>query len=302
MLSYLKAYGVISAMKNNRKRQRKSVATSNTGNAPPKIIKTHSREHLIYLRKQQRHKSNILMLQVGLFFAFIFLWEISARYGIIDAFITSSPSRILKTIVNLIKAKTIWIHISTTLLETVIGFVLSTIIGTAIALLLWYFNSVRKVLDPYIVVINSLPKIALGPIILIWFGSGIQAIIVMTILISVVITIIAMLSAFLQCDQGKILLMNSMGASKVQMLTKLVIPSALPSFISVLKINVGMAWVGSIMGEYLVSAAGLGYLIQYGGQVFNLDLVMANIVILCVLAALMYYLVALTEKLVIRWQ
>ncbi|MEG1500086.1 MAG: ABC transporter permease subunit, partial [Clostridia bacterium] len=161
---------------------------------------------------------------------------------------------------------------------------------------LWLSEKLRRILDPYIVVLNSLPKVALGPLIIIWVGAGTSAIITMCILICVILTTLTMLSAFLSCDKDKILLMKSMNASKSQILFKLILPNALPEFISVLKINVGLSWVGTIMGEYIVSQAGLGYLIVYGSQVFKLDLVMTSTVILCVLAAAMYFIVNWVEK------
>jgi NitT/TauT family transport system permease protein len=172
--------------------------------------------------------------------------------------------------------------------------------GYLIGLLLWWSERARKILDPYLVVLNSLPKIALGPIIIVWCGSGSKAIIVMAILIGIIISIITMLNGFLSTDKNKIILLRSMGANKFQILTKLVIPGSFPTLISMLKISVGMAWIGSIMGEYLVSRAGLGYLIVYGGQVFKLDLVMASTVVLCVLATLMYSLIALLEKVFLK--
>ena len=143
-----------------------------------------------------------------------------------------------------------------------------------------------------------MPKIALGPIIIIWVGVGTSAIVTMDILIMIVITIISMLNAFRQCEESKIMLLRSMNASKFQILFKLILPNSLSEFISLLKINIGLTWVGTIMGEYLVSKAGLGYLIIYGSQIFNLDLVMTSTLILCVLAGLMYFIVAYIEKIV----
>lgn len=155
-------------------------------------------------------------------------------------------------------------------------------------------------MEPHIVVLNALPKIALGPIIIIWVGAGGAAIIVMALLISLIITIISITSGFMSTDSNKVLLLRTMGASKMQILTKLVLPGNIPTIISALKINVGLCWVGTIMGEYLVSRSGLGYLIVYGGQVFQLDLVMASTVILCLLAGGMYFLVQLIEKLIVK--
>ncbi len=212
----------------------------------------------------------------------------------------SSPSRICKTIGNLYREGTLFYHIGTTLWETLAGFAIAVVLGVGIALALWWSEILRKVLEPYIVVINALPKIALGPLIIIWFGTGSKAILVMTVLVGIIVAIMHMLAAFVATDKNKILLLKSMGASKFQDLRKLVIPSSINSFISMLKVNVGMAWIGSIMGEYIVSKAGLGYLIVYGGQVFKLDLVMSATVILCVLAAGMYFLVVLLEKFLVK--
>ncbi len=200
------------------------------------------------------------------------------------------------TIVELFQTGNLWLHIWTSLYETVIGFILATALGFLIAVLLWWSERLRKVLEPYLIILNSLPKIALGPMIIFWVGSGTGATIVMCILICVIITTISMLNAFISCDNDKILLMKSMHAKKYQILFKLVIPNALPEFATALKINVGMSWVGTIMGEYLSSRAGLGYLINYGSQILKLDIVMASIVILCILASGMYFLVSPLER------
>ena len=265
-----------------------------------KKINQFSTEHLLYLKKRRNSKILTHVARISLLLFLIGLWELAAQLNWIDAFIMSSPSRIVKTIGDLAATGDLWRHTWITLYENILGFLLSTVIGTLIAVALWWSTRLRNLLDPYIVVLNSLPKIALGPVIIIWFGAGTKAIIVMAILISIVITILNMLTAFLSCDKNKILLLRSMGANKFQVLTKLLVPHSIPAFLSVLKINVGLSWVGTIMGEYLVSKAGLGYLIVYGGQVFKLDLVMASTVILCVLAALMYYLVSLLEKYLYR--
>ena len=213
-------------------------------------------------------------------------------------FITSSPSRILKQINLLYKSGSLFKHIFTTLNETLLAFILSTIIGEVIAIILFMIPPLKRVLEPYIIILNSLPKIALGPLIIIWFGVGTKAIVVMGILICFIIAIVNLLNSFLSVPSEKIMLLKSMGANKIQILTHLVLPATVPNFISTLKINLGMAWVGVIMGEYLSSKAGIGYLLVYGGQVFKLDLVMSAIVILCVLSGLMYGIIAVVEKLI----
>lgn len=255
-----------------------------------------SKEYLKYLKNKRLKKFLILTAQIGILILIISLWEILAVTGVIDTFIMSSPSRICTTIVELYQSGNLFYHIFTTLYEAIIGFLIATLGGTLIAIILWWNDTLRKILDPYIVVLNSLPKIALGPIIIIWVGVGTASIVTMDILIMIIITIISMLNAFRQVEDSKIMLLRSMDANKFQILCKLIIPGALPEFISLLKINVGLTWVGTIMGEYLVSKAGLGYLIIYGSQIFNLDLVMASTIILCILAALMYFIVAFIEK------
>ena len=261
-----------------------------------------SKEHSLYIKKIKKETGTVWILRISILVLILGLWEFFARTGVIDPFISSYPSKIVVTINELFAKNNLLYHIWITLYETVLGFLIAVLLGYVIALALWWSERTRRVLEPYIVVLNSLPKIALGPIIIVWFGSGSKAIIFMAVLIGIIVAIITMLNGFLATDKNKILLLESMGANKFQILTKLVIPGSLPTFISMLKISVGMAWIGSIMGEYLVSRAGLGYLIVYGGQVFKLDLVMAATVVLCLLATLMYAAVAMLEKLIIKYK
>lgn len=259
-------------------------------------VNERSIEYTKYLKKMRLKKTLIIIVQLSILFLFFGLWELLAVMGAIDTFILSSPSRIIKTIADLYVSGSLFTHIFTTLYEALIGFLIATLGGTFLAIVLWWNETLRRILDPYIVVLNSLPKIALGPLIIIWVGIGTSAIVTMDILIMIIITIISMLNAFNQVESSKIMLLKSMSANKFQILTKLILPSSLGEFISLLKINVGLTFVGTIMGEYLVSKAGLGYLIIYGSQIFNIDLVMASTIILCVLAGLMYFIVAFIEK------
>ncbi len=262
--------------------------------------KNFSKEHLLFIKKNKKHTLFIWIMRFAVLVFTLGLWELLAQLEIIDSFISSSPSRICKTLGSLFVENNLIYHMGITLYETILGFLIAVGLGYVIALILWWSETTRRILEPYVVVLNSLPKIALGPIIIVWCGSGSKAIIFMATLIGIIVAIITMLNGFLETDKNKILLLKSMGANKIQILTKLVIPGSLPTFISMLKISVGLAWVGSIMGEYLVSRAGLGYLIVYGGQVFKLDLVMSATVVLCVLATLMYSVVALIEKIAIK--
>lgn len=260
------------------------------------LQKEFSKAHTRWLKKQKKEKVLILFLQIGIFVMLIALWEILTSLRVLDPFFFSSPSRVIKSLIELFNGGQMFTHIGTTLLETVLGFSISTILGTLIAIALWWNKTIRRIFEPYIVVFNALPKIALGPLIIIWFGTGLQSILVMCVLICIVITTMSMLNSFLSCDVDKILLMKSMKASKTQIFFHLIFPNSFGELISVLKINVGLSWVGTIMGEYLSSRAGLGYLIQYGGQIFNINLVMASTVLLCILAAGMYFAISKFEK------
>ena len=261
-----------------------------------KKVINYSLEHKKYLKKLKVDKVTTIIAQILLLVVFLGIWELLTATYVLDPFFLSSPSRIFSTLIDSFVNGNLLYHIGITLYETLVGFALATFLGTFFAVILWWSDKLRAILDPYIVVLNALPKIALGPVIIIWVGAGTPAIITMCMLICVVITTLSMLSAFLACDKDKIALMKSMGANKFQILFKLILPNALGEFVSVLKINVGMSWVGTIMGEYLVSKAGLGYLIVYGGQVFKLDLVMSSTFVLCLLACLMYVFVGILEK------
>lgn len=257
---------------------------------------TCSKEHLAYLKREKKKKITVTLARWLVLLIILGVWELCAQFKVIDPFITSSPSRVAKTIGELYLNGTLFYHIGITLAETVAGFAIAVALGYAIAVILWASETVRKVAEPYIVVLNSLPKIALGPLIIIWIGTGYDAIIFMTVIVSIIVCIMNMLAGFVSVDKTKLLLMKSMKAGRATSLRKLIIPASLPALMNTLKVAVGLAWIGSVMGEYIVSRAGLGYLIVYGGQVFKLDLVMTATFILCVLAGGMYGIIALIEK------
>ena len=256
----------------------------------------YSKEHLKFLRKLKKEKIVITFLQILILVVFIVIWQVLADFNIINTFIFSSPKKILETIINLYKTKDLFSHIWVTVYETFLSFSIATIIGTIIATILWWNKRIQKIIEPYLTILNSLPKVALGPIIIIWFGAGIKSIIVMALLISLIITIINVYEGFNNTNQNKIKLMKTLNAKKYQIFFKLILPNSINTIISALKINVSMSLIGVIMGEFLVSKKGIGYLILYGSQVFNLSLVISGIFILCIVAALMYYIVSFIEK------
>ena len=247
-----------------------------------------SNEHINYIKSVKREKLKVGIFRVLLLILFIVLWEVLTRVKILDPFLTSSPTRIVKSIITFVKEGTLLDHILITCYETILGFTLGTVFGSIIAIILWASPFISKVLDPYLVVLNSLPKVALAPIIIFWVGNGITSIIVIALLISIVTTIITVLTGFNEVDKGKLKLMKTLQANKYQTLKYLVFPSNIQVLISALKINVGLSWVGVIMGEFLVARKGLGFLIVYGGQISQLDMVMMSIVILSLIAYIMY--------------
>ena len=280
--------------------EKEKLSRSRSGKTLKTDLKPVSEEHLLYVKKLKKEKIIVNVLRFAVLAAFLIFWELSVKIGLVDGFISSYPSEIIATTITLFKENNLLTHIGVTLYETFVGFLISVVFGYALALSMWWSERLKKVLEPYVVVLNSLPKIALGPLIIIWFGSDKKAIIAMAVLISIIVCQLTMLNGFAETDKDKILLMKSLGASKFRIMYKLVIPSSGACFVSMLKIALGMAWIGSIMGEYLVSKAGLGYLIVYGGQVFKLDLVMSATVILLLLSASMYFLITLVEKLTVK--
>ena len=254
-----------------------------------------SKERKIYLKRKKREKIKLSLIRFGILLFIILIWELTAQIGLIDSFIMSKPSDILKTLFNLSKNNLLY-HFGITLYETVTGFIIGAVLGLIIAAGLWWSPKIAEITEPYLVVLNSLPKIALGPVIIIWVGAGQKAIIFMALAISLIVTVLEMLNGFLGTEKEKIIMAKTFGATKKQIFTKIVFPSNIGSLINSLKINIGLSLVGVIAGEFLVSKGGLGYLIVYGGQVFKMDLVMTGVIILAITAAVMYKIVAVAEK------
>ena len=255
-----------------------------------------SKEHLRYLNKIKRTNIMILISQILIAVIFIFIWQFLADKGMINTFIFSSPKRVLNTLIELYKTHNLFRHIFITIYEVIISFSLGTIIGLVIATILWNNNTLARIIDPYLTIINSLPKVALGPIIIIWVGAKMSSIIIMALLISSIVAIINIYEGFINTDTLKINMLKSFKATKKDIFLKLILPSNIPNIMNVIKVNISMSLIGIIMGEFLVSKEGIGYLITYGSQVFNLDLVMAGILLLCIIATIMYYISNIITK------
>lgn len=265
-----------------------------------KILIIMSKEYKDYLKKIKIRNLFIHICRLLILISLIAIWQILADKNIINSFITSSPKKILDTIINLYQTNDLFHHIWVTTYETIISFLLGTILGILFAIILWSNSFLASVLDPYLTIINSLPKVSLGPIIIIWAGANINSIIIMALLISTIITIITVYNGFISTDKNKINLLKSFNATKNQILRYLILPNSYKTIISSLKINISMSLIGVIMGELLVSKEGIGYLIMYGSQVFNLSLVLAGIIILMILSYLMYIAISIIEKILIK--
>lgn len=256
----------------------------------------YSLEHKNYLKKRKREKWIILLSQISIFIIFIILWQYLSNKKIINTFLFSSPKLIINTITTLFKSNNLFNHINITIYETLISFTLSILIGIIIASVLWWNKYLYKIFDPYLTIINSLPKVALGPILIIWIGANIKSIIAMSLLISSIINIINIYNGFNNTDIDKIKLMESFGATKWQIYKLLILRGNISTIISSLKINISMCLIGVIMGELLVSKEGIGYLIMYGSQVFNLNLVMTGVFLLSIVSFILYEIVLYIEK------
>lgn len=253
-------------------------------------------KHEEFKKQYKREKYKIIGLQILFIVLFLSVWELTTTFNLIDEFLVSKPSAIVKLLYQYIVSKEIFIHIGISLLETILGLIIGTFLGILLAIILWCSKTLTKIFDPFLVVLNALPKTALAPILIIWAGTGVKGIVVVAISLSIIMTVISAHNFFICVDEDKIKMLKTFGANKFQILTKLILPANIINLISIVKINIGMAWVGVIVGEFLVSRFGIGYLVVYGGQVFKLDLVMMGVLILAVLAYLMYLIVNIFEK------
>ncbi|HWT74128.1 MAG TPA: ABC transporter permease, partial [Mobilitalea sp.] len=249
-----------------------------------------------YIRKHVLRRRWVLFYQILILISFIAVWEITARFGILNSFVFSSPSRVCRVIYEMVLNGQLFYHVGITLFETLISFALVNLLGLLIAVLLWWNDSISKVLEPYLIVLNSLPKSALAPVFIVWLGNNMKTIIVAAVSVAVFGTIINLYSDFNAVEKDKIKLIYTLGGNKRDVLFKVILPSNIPSIISQMKVNIGLSLVGVIIGEFLAAKAGLGYLIIYGSQVFKLDWVVMSIVILCVVATGLYKLLTFFEK------
>ncbi len=258
-------------------------------------------EECMKMQKKERNKRiRLVLYQLLVLIIFLGLWELLAATGVINTFLFSRPSLIIKLLIKYLKSNELMHHVWISVYETILGIIIGSVLGILIASILWYFKTLTKIMNPFLNILNALPKTALAPIMIIWAGTDVKGIVVVAISILIVITILSTYQHYKNVDKEKIKMMESFKATKLQIFYKLIFPSNIPNLCSVIKINIGMAWVGVIVGEFLVSREGLGYLIMYGGQVFKLDLVMMGVFVLAICAFLMYVVVEQIEKILLK--
>nr|WP_243385971.1 ABC transporter permease [Bacillus kexueae] len=260
----------------------------------------HEKLHQQHIKRMKSEKRMVIFYQTIIFLCFFIIWEMASSLKWIDPLLFSSPQKIILLFIEKLQDGSLLSHISVTLFETVMGFILGTLLGTWLAAFLWWFPKMAKILDPYLVILNAMPKVALGPILIVALGPGFTSIIAMGAIISVIITTIVVYTAFKDVDSNYVKVLQTFQATKWQVFKEAILPSSFSTIISTLKVNVGLSWVGVIVGEFLVSSKGLGYMIIYGFQVFNFTLVLLSLLVIAILATLMYQLVDFLEKKLIR--
>lgn len=256
--------------------------------------------HQKYLHSLKRERKWVRFYQLIIFLIFFFTWELASQKQWIDPLIFSAPSKVWSLLIEKIADGSLLINIGFTLTETVFGFILGTVIGTLLAAILWWSPMLSKILDPYLVILNSMPKVALGPILIVALGPGFTSIVAMGAIISIIITTIVVYTSFKEVDPNYIKVLQTFKAKRLQIFKEAILPASFPVIISTLKVNVGLSWVGVIVGEFLVSSRGLGYMIIYGFQVFNFTLVMLSLLVIAIFATIMYQLVELLERKLIK--
>lgn len=257
-------------------------------------LKTLSRQE-IFIKKHKIYHQKITACRLMIFAIFLIFWELSADLGWMDAFFFSSPVRVWNCFLSLIHEKELFLHIGITLSETIISFLLVIAAGMLFATLLWYSDGISRILEPYLVILNSLPKSALAPLFIVWLGTGSITIIVAGISVALFGSIISLYTGFKNVDSEKITLIYTLGGNKRDAFRKVVLPSAIPTILSTMKVNIGLALVGVIIGEFLAARRGLGYLIIYGSQVFQMHMVITSIILLCIISAMLYFVIGCVE-------
>lgn len=251
----------------------------------------------LFLSRVRQHRMIVLTARILILVLFVMLWEVCADAGVIDSFIFSSPSRIALCFLEMVNDRSIFLHIGITLYETIVSFLLVTVLSIIAAVLLWCSRKLSEILEPYLVVLNSLPKSALAPLLIVWLGATPTTIIVAGMSVAVFGSIMNLYTSFITVDQEKIKLIYTLHGTRRHALMKVVLPSSVPAIISNMKVNIGLCLVGVVIGEFLAARNGLGYLIIYSSQVFKMNWLLMSILLLCIMAMTLYAVIGVVEKL-----
>lgn len=244
----------------------------------------------LYMKKIKQHHHLVLFVQIFLLIFTVAAWEICSDIGLLNSFIFSSPSRMMKSAAELYKDGNLLNHIGITLAETFGSFLLVAILTILIAVLLWWNQTFSEILEPYFVILNSLPKSAMAPIFIVWLGNNMKTIIVTAISLAIFGSILNLYTNFMSTDPDKIKLIKTLHGSRIDCLTKVILPLNLPAILSILKVDIGLCLIGVVIGEFLAAKQGLGYLIIYGSQVLMCDNVgMEMIKSLLPIACILYF-------------
>jgi NitT/TauT family transport system permease protein len=241
-------------------------------------------------------------LQAAAVIGFFAVWEIGVRAGWISAFLVGSPLGILTLAFKMIASGQLLSDTWYTLFEAILGFVIGTIVGSLLGLALWYSAFVARLVEPFIVAINSVPKIALAPIVVLWFGTGLISKVMLSVSLTAIVALIAAYQAAKDADVDLQALLTSMGADKHQVFFKAVVPSTLPSIIATFRINIGFGLVGAVVGEFISSQRGLGHMIYTASSLYDLDSVWVGLFTLMVVGFILYYVIDIIERRSLPWK
>src|SRR6201991_103934 len=241
-------------------------------------------------------------LQAAAVIGFFAVWEIGVRAGWISAFLVGSPLGIFTLAFKMIASGQLLSDTWYTLFEAILGFVIGTIVGSLLGLALWYSAFVARLVEPFIVAINSVPKIALAPIVVLWFGTGLISKVMLSVSLTAIVALIAAYQAAKDADVDLQSLLISMGADKHQVFFKAVVPSTLPSIIATFRINIGFGLVGAVVGEFISSQRGLGHLIYTASSLYDLNTVWVGLFTLMIMGFALYFVIDLVERTSLPWK
>jgi len=268
---------------------------------------TQTKQTSVKIQKKMRRKRDLSGLtnnayRVGIISAILLLWHLAVTFNWINPFLMGSPAGIWSEAVRLVQSGELFTNAFATVYGTIGGFLIGSLFGSVIGLLLWYSKKVATIIDPFMVALNGLPKIALAPMIIIWFGSGMFSKIALAAIATFIVALLSTYQGTHQIDSNLVNLMRSLGATKGQIFRKVVVPSTMPWVISAFRLNIGFALIAVIGGEFISSDKGLGRMIFVAGNLFNLNVVWVGVLSLMIVAIFLYVAVSKIESKLLPWE